>query len=309
MEPDSSVRQDRGDDELGWGGEGQVLARRARKADVVHLGGRPNVRLLESMTRLSIKNSWVLVTGASTGLGRASALCLASYQAKPLIVGRRLSNLLELQAEVGERFNVACEIVVADQREAEGREKIAAMVADLEVNAALLAAGLTSVGTFDAAGAAAYTEVIGTNVIGFTDLLARLVTIFKQRSSPSSIIAVSSLAGETSVPFQAVYGASKAYVNTLIRALSTELAGTGVSVGSFVPGGIDTDMAALSDLRWGRLGLMNVDRCAELAVRALVQQQSFTIPGLSNRLAYMASGALPRSLVSRLVALPYRRPQ
>lgn len=101
------------------------------------------------MTPLPIKNSWVLVTGASTGLGRASALRLAeSYQAKPLIVGRRLDSLLQLQAEICERFDVACEIVVADQRENEGRERIAAKVADLEVNAALLAAGLTNIGSF-----------------------------------------------------------------------------------------------------------------------------------------------------------------
>src|SRR3546814_10025786 len=63
-------------------------------------------------------------------------------------------------------------------------------------------------------------EVIETNILGFTDLLARLVEIFKRQQSESSIIAVSSLAGETSVPFQAVYGASKAYVSNLMRALS-----------------------------------------------------------------------------------------
>ena len=91
------------------------------------------------MKPLAIKNSWVLVTGASTGLGRASALRLAaSYQAKPLIVGRRLDNLRELQTEIDERFNVPCEIIVADQREIEGREKIAAKVAELQVTAALL---------------------------------------------------------------------------------------------------------------------------------------------------------------------------
>src|SRR3546814_2112686 len=84
-----------------------------------------------------------------------------------------------------------------------------------------------------------------------------------------------------------------------MRALSIELAGTGVSVGSFAPGGIDTDMAALSDLKWGKLGLMNVDRCATLAVDALVHRRSFAIPGMGNRLTYLASRALPRSLVSR----------
>src|SRR3546814_20027185 len=94
--------------------------------------------------------------------------------------------------------------------------------------------------------------------------------------------------------FRSVYGASKAYVSTLMRALSIELAGTGVSVGSFAPGGIDTDMAALSDLKWGKLGLMNVDRCATLAVDALVHRRSFAIPGMGNRLTYLASRALPR---------------
>src|SRR3546814_3984341 len=85
-----------------------------------------------------------------------------------------------------------------------------------------------------------------------------------------------------------------------MRALAVELAGTGVSVGSFAPGGIDTDMAALSDLKWGMLGLMDVDRCAAHAIHALVHRRSFAIPGMGNRLTYLARRALPRSLVSRL---------
>lgn len=178
----------------------------------------------------------------------------------------------------------------------------------MQVTAALLVAGMTSVGSFDAGRADTYAEVIETNILGFTDLLARLIAIFREQPFESSVIAVSSLAGETSVPFQAVYGASKAYVSTLMRALSVELAGTGVSVGSFAPGGIDTDMAALSDLKWGRLGLMDVDRCAAHAVHALVYRQSFAIPGMGNQLTYLASRVLPRSLVNRIAALPYRRP-
>src|SRR3546814_13694285 len=101
--------------------------------------------------------------------------------------------------------------------------------------------------------------VIETNILGFTDLLARLVEIFKRQQSESSIIAVSSLAGETSVPFQAVYGASKAYVSNRMRALSVELAGTGVRVGPLAHGGMDTDMAALSDLKGGAVGLKEVE--------------------------------------------------
>ncbi len=133
------------------------------------------------------------------------------------------------------------------------------------------------------------------------------MSVFKRRRSKTAILAISSLGAETSLPYQAVYGASKAYINTLIQALSVELRGTGVSVGTFLPGGIDTAMAAQSDLRWGRMGLMDADRCAALAVKALVRRRSMTVPGLGNRLTYLASRTLPHSLVGRAAALPYRR--
>src|SRR3546814_993514 len=86
----------------------------------------------------------------------------------------------------------------------EGREKIAAKVIELKVNAAFLAAGLTSAGPFDASRADAYAEVIGTNVAGFTDLLARLIAIFRQQPFESSIIAVSSRSEEHTSELQSL---------------------------------------------------------------------------------------------------------
>lgn len=262
------------------------------------------------MPSLSIAGSWVVVTGASSGLGRAAALCLAgSYKAKPILVGRRAERLCELQAEIDARFGGDSAVVVADQRIEDGRATIAAKAEELDAVAALLGAGLTSVGAFDFARMPECRDVLETNVLGFTELLARLVHIFRRRKSPTSILAVSSLGAETSLPYQAVYGASKAYINTLTQALSVELRGTGVSVGAFLPGGIDTAMAAQSDLRWGRMGLMDVDRCAALSVEALVTQRGVSVPGLGNRLVYLASRTLPRALVARAAALPYRRPE
>lgn len=262
------------------------------------------------MSTLSIAGSWVVVTGASSGLGRAAALCLAgSYGAKPILVGRRVNALLDLQSELSSRFGVVSEVVAADQSTEDGRARIAAKVEELDAIAALLAAGVTSVGQFDVNKISDYHNLIETNVLGFTDLLARIVNIFKRRRSETAILAISSLGAETSLPYQAVYGASKAYITTLITALSVELRGADVSVGTFVPGGIDTGMAALSDLRWGRMGLMDADRCAALAVEALLRQRRMTVPGLGNGLAYLASRTLPRHLVGRVAALPYRRPK
>lgn len=257
------------------------------------------------MSKLPVANYWILVTGASSGLGRAAALRLAGdYKAKPILVGRRMDRLLALQAEIDARFGIASEVVVADQSTEDGRARIVARVDELEAIAALLAAGVTNVGRFDAGKAEHHRALIDTNVLGFTDLLARLVTIFERRRRETAILAVSSLGAETSLPYQAVYGASKAYTNTLIQALAVELDGTGVSIGAFLAGGIDTPMAAQSDLRWGRLGLMDADRCAAMAIDALVRRRRMTVPGLGNRLTWLASRALPRSLMARIAALP-----
>ncbi|GLI93342.1 SDR family NAD(P)-dependent oxidoreductase [Methylocystis echinoides] len=261
------------------------------------------------MSALPVSDSWVLVTGASSGLGRAAALRLAgAYRAKPILVGRRIDSLRDLQSEIATRFEIASDIIAADQSTAEGRARIVAGTEARAAIAALLAAGVTSVGRFDAEKTADYGDLIETNVAGFTDLLARLVTLFKSRGGATAVLAVSSLGAETSLPYQAVYGASKAYTNTLIQALAVELRGTGVSVGAFLPGGIDTPMAAQSDLRWGRMGLMDADRCAALAVDALVRRRRLTVPGLGNRLIYLASRALARPLVARAASLPYRQP-
>ena len=116
------------------------------------------------------------------------------------MVGRRADRLLDLQSEIEFRFEIASEVVPADQSTEEGRSRIAAKVEELDATAALLAAGLTSVGQFDANKISDYHSLIETNVLGFTDLLARIVSIFKLRRSETAILAISSLGAETSLP-------------------------------------------------------------------------------------------------------------
>lgn len=259
---------------------------------------------------LNIAGTWVAVTGASSGLGRAAALCLAdTYKAKPILIGRRTDSLTELQSEIDLRFGIESAIVIADQGSEAGRAEIAGTIEHLRATAALLGAGMTSSGLFTEDRMTDYDELLRTNVVGFTDLLARIVGIFERQQAPSGILAISSLGAETSLPYQAVYGASKAYINALVQALTVELASGNVTVGTFLPGGIDTPMAAKSSLRWGRIGLMDVDRCAAFAIDALVRRKRITVPGWGNKLAYLASRTLPRSVIGRAATLPYQQPR
>lgn len=261
------------------------------------------------MTPLNLSGSWVAVTGASSGLGRAIALRLAgTYRAKPILISRREEQLAVLRSEIQTRFGIEAAVVAADQGCEAGRVRIAGVIEELQATAALLSAGATSVGSFALGRMDEYEEVIGVNVLGFTDLLARILENFERQKGPSGVLVISSLGGETSLPFQAVYGASKAYTTSLVQGIAVELSGGQVSIGAFLPGGINTPMATRSNLLWGAAGLMDVDHCAALAISALVRRRTITVPGLGNKLAYLASRALPRKLVSRLAAAPYLPP-
>lgn len=236
---------------------------------------------------LSLEGYSVAVTGASSGLGRAIALCRAgSYLAKPILIGRREGELKALKTEIERRFGVISDVLVADQCCLAGREQIASKIEQLSAVAIFLCAGVTSVGPFCEDSDDTYARVINTNIVSFTDLLARFIRVFHKLDRDAGILAISSLAGSTSLPDQAVYGASKAYIDNLVQALDVELSYGPISIGTFRPGGIDTPMADKSDLRFGKLGLMNVDECAALAVRALVHRKRISIPGWANTLGH-----------------------
>jgi short-subunit dehydrogenase len=112
------------------------------------------------------------------------------------------------------------------------------------------------------------------------------------------------------MPYQAIYGASKAYVTSLGLAMREELRNTGITVGVFCPGGITTEMSEYSGLgkTFGpdHSSMMEANACARYAVSAYLSRVDVSIPGASNWVASMAQRMLPRTLLTRAVERIYR---
>jgi 3-hydroxy acid dehydrogenase/malonic semialdehyde reductase len=182
-----------------------------------------------------------LVTGASSGIGRACAVALHRAGARVVLAARRGDRLLALAAELGERASA----IAFDVRDPAAVAEVAARPevrsVDLLVNSAGLALGLDPVMT---ASLADWDTMIDTNCKALVHLTRALVPGMVERRR-GHIIHIGSVAGTYPYPAGHVYGATKAFVHQFSQAMKSDLAGTGVRVTCIEPGMVETEFSVV----------------------------------------------------------------
>ncbi len=179
-----------------------------------------------------------LVTGASSGIGRATALKLGSEGARLALVGRQRARLEDVQAQLPGTSQVfVCDL--ADR--AARRDLVAQVVAcfgqlDILVNNA----GVIGSGPFAATSLAAWDAMLEINLLSVVDLTRQAVPFLQQRRG--CVVNVSSVAGLRAFPGIVPYAVSKAAVDHLTRCLALELGPVGVRVNAVNPGVVVTEL-------------------------------------------------------------------
>ncbi|HEX3557888.1 MAG TPA: SDR family NAD(P)-dependent oxidoreductase [Pyrinomonadaceae bacterium] len=190
------------------------------------------------------KEKVVLVTGASSGIGRALAVELGRRGARVGLTARRADELLKVAAEV-ERAGGEALALAADVRNAEEMKAVAVRLRERWGGTELLIANAgMSTTTFGArleAGEAG--EVISINVIGVVNSVAAVLPDMLARGR-GHLVAISSLAAYRGLPKSGAYSASKAAVSTFFESLRVDLRGEGIDVTVIHPGFIRTPMTA-----------------------------------------------------------------
>ncbi len=259
--------------------------------------------------KLSLEGKTVLVTGASSGLGLEMARQLArDHRANPLLVARR-KDRLEALAEELRGFGVTPRVLAADLSKSADLDRCFDEASAAGVDAVILNAGVTYFGHTLGQTTADVAALVATNVNGVVILSQRFVPYLLERGG-GAVMLVSSMAGFQPMPFQAVYGGSKAFVTSYGLALSEELRGKDVSVTVFCPGGIATEMTDTSGLSAkypkGHPMVMDVEPCAKRALSAMIARHRLSVPGGLNKIAAFFAQIGPTRLVTRLVANDYR---
>jgi 3-hydroxy acid dehydrogenase/malonic semialdehyde reductase len=177
-----------------------------------------------------------LVTGATSGFGRAIAVALHAEGATVLGTGRRADRLAALGAELGDRFEARAFDLMDD---AATDAAIAGLAPDIVVHNAGMALGLLGA---DAADLSDWDAMIATNCRAVARL-TRLLLPPMVASGRGHLVLLSSVAGSYPYPGGNVYGATKAFVTQFALNLRADLAGRGVRVTSIEPGMAQTEFS------------------------------------------------------------------
>jgi len=185
----------------------------------------------------------VLITGALTGIGRATALAFARDGARVVVSGRREVEGKALEAELRD-LGAEAEFIKADVRhDDEVRELVDQTVARYgRVDAAVNTAGSEGQpGPVTQQTAESYTATFDTNVLGTLLSMKHELRVMQAQGS-GSIVNISSTYGHRGAAGASVYAASKHAVEGITKAAALEAAASGVRVNAVAPGPIETGM-------------------------------------------------------------------
>lgn len=191
---------------------------------------------------VSLKDFRVLVTGASSGIGRATAQAFAAEGASVIATGRRLNELESMRDEVG-KTSRAPEIIAGDINDPAFAARLAAAAGPVDI--LVNCAGMLKHAPFLESDEASWQAVFDTNVIALLRL-TQLVARGMSERKKGHIVNISSVLADKVYPYTLVYAATKYAVRAISEGLRMELEPHGIRVTEIAPGLVQT--AVLRDI-------------------------------------------------------------
>ncbi|MDR2205156.1 MAG: SDR family oxidoreductase [Flavobacteriaceae bacterium] len=190
------------------------------------------------MNAFSLKNKTVLITGASSGIGKSCAVECGKHGANLILLGRNKERLEETQSQISKEVKTG--IIVADITQENLENSIAEKVESVgKISGFIHCAGIEKTLPFKKHSAEIFQEIFDINVIsGFE--IAKIISQKKYRDDVASFVFIASVAGIVGEIGKTAYSASKGAVISGVRSLAPELARNNIRVNSISPAMINT---------------------------------------------------------------------
>lgn len=238
----------------------------------------------------------VLITGASSGIGKSFAKVLSEQGHELILVARRKKKLEALAKEL----NTKVEIIDMDISSTYNCMDLYNKVKKEKIDVLINNAGFGLFGKFDETKIDKELDMIDLNIKTVHTLTKLFLKDFKKRDS-GYILNVASLAGFMPGPLMSTYYATKAYVLNLTTAINEELKKdcSNVYVGALCPGPVDTEFNDVAKVTMS-LKSLSSDYVANYAVKKMFKEKRVIIPGFINKIVAYFSKFLPLSIILKM---------
>ena len=257
------------------------------------------------------QDRWAVVTGASSGFGRGLAARLGDRGMSLVLTGRNKFRLEEVANQIRRAApRVKVETVTADLSTGPGVSALLAHIGDRPIEVLINNAGFGSYGLFAEADPDRESDEVAVDVNAVITLARAFLPGMLARRS-GGILNVASTAAFQPTPYQAVYGASKAFVLSFSGALWAEARGAGVAVTALCPGPTRTGFvnALGADVAHTAMyhRLAEPEPVIDAGLRALDRGRAVVIPGVRNKVIAVGGRFMPREWLT-LVSAQLLRP-
>lgn len=250
------------------------------------------------------KHSYVLITGATCGIGYELSRIFAANRYNVVLVARNLPRLTEIAETLKKEYGIMAEIIPQDLSDPQAPAKIynELQQRSIQIDVLVNNAGFNEYGAFHKTRSEKEVQMIQVNMTSLTFLTKLLLPEMIDRHY-GKILNLGSIGSYAPGPLNAVYCATKAYVLSFSEALAEELQGTGVDVTVLCPGATATEFAKRAQMENTSIfkgQVMDARRVAEIGFNALMQGKNIVIPGLRNRILVFLLRFTPRKAILRM---------
>ncbi len=247
--------------------------------------------------------NWAIITGASSGIGKALAFEFAAGGFNLLLTARNEAALNEVAQECIRRSRVEVDVVPADLSQMESVDRLVAAIASKPNRYEVLVnnAGFSVHGGFASGDIEQNIQLVNVQITAAMKLIRAILPAMISRHS-GRILNVASVYSFSPVPFQSIYAASKAFLLSFSSSLQNEVKDSGVTITVFCPGVTQTEFRSRAGIGEKRKGAgMTAQAAAQVAYVETMRGKHIVVPGFLNGLYVFIARLLPNGAVPRIV--------
>jgi short-subunit dehydrogenase len=256
------------------------------------------------MEKLNFKGKNVLITGASSGIGKEFAIKLADKGANLILTARSKNELLRLAEQLKlKNPNICIHTVPKDLSDPDGATQLFLNISEMKVDVDYLInnAGFGKFCEFPDESFKTYNSMMMLNMHALVELtylfLPRMIAL-----NSGGIINVASIASFQPLPYQAVYGATKSFVLNFSEALSGELLNSNIRVLALCPGTTESRFMSNANANTSKMKLAPASKVVDDGLEAFSSNKIFKVSGTFNYLQSLIPRIVSRSRTVKIVA-------